>query len=272
MMATYDTFTTLAVDEADGVLTCRFNRPERRNAVDDVMHKELVRFFRAVADDESLRVIVLTGNGRAFCAGGDVVHMDDVAGAHDEGHSGLFRDAADLFRAILSVRAPIIAAVNGDAIGLGASLAVLSDIVIMSETARIGDPHLRVGLVPGDGALIAWPMLLSLNVAKELLFTGRLLGADEAARLGLANRVVDADSLMDEAYTMATNIAQVPPHALRFTKRILNKVLEERATYALDLGLAFEAVTLGTTDHKNAVAAFAARSERLKPTATASGD
>jgi len=143
--------------------------------------------------------------------------------------------------------------------------------VLMSDKSRIGDPHLRVGLVPGDGALIAWPMLLSLNVAKELLFTGRLVDPIEAARLGLANRVVPAESLMDETYALAADLAQVPPHALRFTKRVLNKTLEERATYALDLGLALEAVTLGTTDHKNAVAAFAARTARPKTDGNAVG-
>ena len=127
----------------DGILVCRFNRPDRRNAVDDRMHKELVRLFQAIAADDDVRVVVLTGEGAAFCAGGDIAHMDEQAGHHDEAHDGLFRDAADLCRGILSVRQPIIAAVNGDAIGLGASLAVLCDIVLMSTTARIGDPHVR---------------------------------------------------------------------------------------------------------------------------------
>lgn len=258
---TYD-FEAIETEQRDGVLVCRFNRPERRNAVDDKMHKELVRLFREIAADDELRAVVITGNGKAFCAGGDVVHMDEQVGVHDEAHPGLFRDAADLCRSILSVRQPIVAAVNGDAIGLGASLAVLSDIVIMSATARIGDPHVRAGLVPGDGGLIAWPLLVSLNVAKELLFTGRLLSADEAMRLGLANRVVAPEQLEAEVFELVAQLVALPQHALRFTKRILNKLLEERATYALDLGLAFEAVTLGTTDHKEAVAKFTARPPR----------
>ena len=129
--------------------------------------------FRELGTDKTANVIILTGEGDAFCAGGDIEHMDDQFEKHEEGHPGLFRDAADLVNAILKVRQPIIAQVNGDAIGLGASLAVLSDIVMMSSTARIGDPHVRAGLVPGDGGLIAWPLLLPLNLAKELLFTGR---------------------------------------------------------------------------------------------------
>lgn len=249
--------TFILTDERGGILTCRLNRPERRNAVHDKMHKELVRLFQAIASDDHPRVIVLTGEGEAFCAGGDLRHMDDTAGHHDEGHAGLFREAADLVRAILAVRQPVVAAVNGDAVGLGASLAVLSDIVIMSETARIGDPHVRAGLVPGDGGMIAWPLLLPLNVAKELLFTGRLLSAGEAQRIGLVNRVVPAEQLASEAKALAADLAAIPHHALRFTKRVLNRVLEERALQSLDLGLAFEAVTLGTQDHKDAVARFA---------------
>ena len=258
-------FDTIVTEQTDGVLICRFNRPERRNAVDDHMHKELVQLFSAVAADDELRAVVLTGNGAAFCSGGDIVHMDEQVGVHDEAHPGLFRDAAGLCRSILSVRQPIVAAVNGDAIGLGASLAVLSDIVFMSSTARIGDPHVRAGLVPGDGGMIAWPLLVSLNIAKELLFTGRLLGAEEALRLGLVNHVVPPEELEAKVMELVAQLVSVPQHALRFTKRVLNKLLEERATYALDLGLAFEAVTLGTSDHKQAVARFAARASKDQP-------
>jgi enoyl-CoA hydratase len=119
----------------------------------------------------------------------------------------------------------------------------------------------RAGLVPGDGGLVAWPLLLPLNIVKELLFTGRLLDAEEAARIGLVNRVVSADELEPEAMKLARDLAQLPQHALRFTKRVLNKVLEAQATSALDLGLALEAVTLGTQDHKDAVARFVARAK-----------
>ena len=260
-----DTLTTILTEDVDGILVCRLNRPARRNAVDDVMHKELVKLFSAIAADDSILAVVLTGEGSAFCAGGDIGHMDEQFEHHEEAHPGLFKDAANLFRAILSVRQPVVAAVNGDAIGLGASLAVLSDIVFMSESARIGDPHVRAGLVPGDGGLIAWPFLLSLNMVKELLFTGRLLGADEAVRLGLANRVVPADQLEAAVMEFARGLAAMPQHALRFTKRVLNKLLEDRAAYALDLGLAFEAVTLGTADHKRAVESFVAKTSRITP-------
>jgi enoyl-CoA hydratase len=259
------TFTTILTEQSDGILFCRFNRPERRNAVDDVMHKELVGLFTMIAADEDVRAVVLTGEGVAFCAGGDIGHMDEQFEHHDEAHPGLFKDAANLFRAILSVRQPIVAAVNGDAIGLGASLALLSDIVYMSDVARIGDPHVRAGLVPGDGGLIAWPFLLPLNRVKELLFTGRLLKADEAVALGLVNRSVPADQLDVEVVKLARNLAAAPQHALRFTKRVLNKLLEERATYAVDLGLAFEAVTLGTADHQRAAQAFVAKASRPAP-------
>jgi enoyl-CoA hydratase len=259
MNATHD-YSTLLVESREETLYCTFNRPDRRNAVDDVMHQELVRFFQSVGADEETRVLVLTGAGAAFCAGGDIGHMDDQFDKHDEAHPGLFRDGANLFDAIMRVRQPIIAQVNGDAIGLGASLAVLSDMVYMGASARIGDPHVKAGLVPGDGGLIAWPLLLPLNLAKELLFTGRILSADEAGGLGIANRVVADDELAGEVEALAGKLAAVPQHALQFTKRVLNKILEERATYAVDLGLAFEAVTLGTADHQAAVSKFVARS------------
>ena len=252
-------YETILTEEADGVLTCRFNRPDRRNAVDDTMHKELVRFFSAVASDDAIRVLIVTGEGAAFCAGGDLAHMDEVFEHHDEGHSGLFRDAANLFQAILSIRQPIISAINGDAIGLGASLAVMADISFMSTSARIGDPHVRAGLVPGDGGMIVWPLLMPLNMVKELMFTGRLLGAEEAKQLGLVNRAVSPEDLQGDVLALARDIATRPQHALQFTKRVLNKLVEERATYSLDLGLAFEAVTLGTADHKRAVEKFVTR-------------
>jgi enoyl-CoA hydratase len=185
--------------------------------------------------------------------------MDEVFEHHDEGHSGLFRDAANLFQAILSIRQPIISAINGDAIGLGASLAVMADISFMSTSARIGDPHVRAGLVPGDGGMIVWPLLMPLNMVKELMFTGRLLGAEEAKQLGLVNRAVAPEDLQGDVLALARDIATRPQHALQFTKRVLNKLVEERATYSLDLGLAFEAVTLGTADHKRAVEKFVTR-------------
>ena len=252
------------MERSGKILVCRLNRPHRRNAVDGAMHQELVEMFRLVARDDDVNVVILTGAGKAFCVGGDLEHMDDQFAKHEESHPGLFGDAADLFDAIMRVRQPIVAAVNGDALGLGASLAVLSDIVLMSADARIGDTHVRAGLVPGDGGLIAWPLLLPLNVVKELLFTGRLLSAPEAQHLGLVNRVVDPANLYDEVMKLAEDLASVPQPALRFTKRVLNKLLIERANYGLDLGLALEAVTLGTSEHKEAVSAFVARSQRAQ--------
>jgi enoyl-CoA hydratase len=265
-------YRTILTQQNGSIVECRFNRPERRNAVDGFMHQELVALFRELGSNETANVVILSGEGDAFCAGGDIEHMDDQFEKHEEAHPGLFRDGADLVNAILKVRQPIIAKVNGDAIGLGASLAVLSDIVMMSSTARIGDPHVKAGLVPGDGGLIAWPLLLPLNVAKELLFTGRLLSAAEAQALGLVNHVVLPENLDSEVGKLAESLASAPQHALRFTKRILNKVLEDRATHALDLGLAFEAVTLGTSDHKSAVATFVARAESARQASASTGD
>ena len=146
---------------------------------------------------------------------------------------------------------------------------MLSDIVVMSSDARIGDPHVRAGLVAA-AASSPGPFLLPLNVVKELLFTGRLLSAIEAQQLGLVNRVVDSADLND-GDNLAEDLASVPQPALRFTERVLNKILIDRATYTLDLGLALEAVTLGTTEHKDAVNAFITRSQRAQTELTAIG-
>ncbi len=252
---------TIATElDADGVLHVTLNRPDRRNAINDVMHRELIELFARIAADTPAEAVLLTGAGRGFCAGGDFKQMaENNEAGYDDGFSQLFVDSVAMARNILSIRQPMIAAINGDAIGLGATLALFCDIVYMSRDARIGDPHVQAGLVAADGGVVLWPMLVGANRAKEYLFTGDLLTADEAERIGLVNHAVAAGELHEQALTTARRIASGAALAIRFNKRLVNKDLEERVDRIYEMALAMEAVTFRSADHLEAVAAFAER-------------
>jgi enoyl-CoA hydratase len=248
----------------DGILLVTLNRPDRRNAIDAVMHHELRELYARIADDAELEVVVVTGAGKGFCAGADFKQMQDnnEGAAYDDGFSSLFVDGVAIARNILSVRRPMIAAVNGDAIGLGASLALFCDVVFMADAARIGDPNVAAGLV-ADGGAILWPVLVGLNRAKEYLMTGDLLTAVEAERIGLVNHVVPAPDVLDAAMAMARRLAKGPALAIRFNKQLVNKELEERVARLYEMAFAMEAITFRSADHLEAVAAFG---ERRAPT------
>jgi len=251
--------------DEDAILRVTLNRPERRNAIDAVMHHELRELYARMADDAEIEVVVITGAGKGFCAGADFKQMQDNndAAAYDDGFSSLFVEGVAIARNILSVRRPMIAAVNGDAIGLGASLALFCDIVFMADTARIGDPHVAAGLVAGDGGAILWPALVGLNRAKEYLMTGDLLTGTEAERIGLVNHVVPAGELEEAAMAMARRLAKGAALAIRFNKALVNKELEERVNRIYEMAFAMEAITFRSADHLEAVAAFG---ERRPPT------
>ena len=251
-------FTTLATTlDEQHILRVEFNRPERLNALNVTMHSELRDLFLRIADDDDVDVVVLTGRGKAFCVGADFGTMDqNLEHGYPDGHPGLMGDSATMARNILAVRQPMIAAVNGDAIGLGATLALFCDITYMSDGARIGDPHVRAGIVAGDGGPVLWPLLVGVNRAKEYLMTGDLLTAAEADHLGLINHVVPADDLEETVMKMARKLAAGPQIAVRFNKRLVNKDLEERVARLYDLSLALEAITFETKDHQEAVRSF----------------
>ena len=196
-MTDYYGFQTIATSLDDGILRVTLNRPDRLNALDKPMHKELRALYENIAHDTDARVVVITGAGRAFCVGADFQQMQDnlAAGGYPDGRPDMLGDGADIARGILRVRQPMIAMVNGHALGIGATLALFCDVVFMSSAARIGDPHVQAGLVAGDGGCVLWPMLLGINRAKEYLMTGDLLSAADADRLGLVNHVVEPEQL-----------------------------------------------------------------------------
>jgi enoyl-CoA hydratase len=247
--------------ERDGdVLIMTLNRPEKLNAVDGRMHSELVRAFVDVEFDEASRVVVLTGAGRGFCSGGDVGGMDSPAGSNLVRRDAEVRDEGRrLIEAMLAVEKPLIAMVNGPAVGLGATLALFCDIIVAAEEARFGDRHVNVGLVAGDGGAVIWPLLVGMAKAKEFLMTGRLIPAAEAERIGLINRVVPGDRLRDETMALARELAELPPFAVRATKLAVNRQLRRAVEEVLDVSLAWEHLSMLREDHREAARRFLQR-------------
>jgi enoyl-CoA hydratase len=253
---TYDSYQTLTVAKANNVATVTLNRPERLNAVNGVMHAEIERFFADVNYDSDVNAIVLTGAGRAFCAGGDITGFGSSNDADQNPLATFGRGPRRLILNYLEVEAPIIVALNGDAIGLGATLALLGDVIFAAEHARLADTHVKIGLVAGDGGAIIWPLLIGVHRAKEYLMTGDFLAAPEAERLGLVNHVVPADEVLPAATTLAERLANGATWAVRWTKASVNKTLRERLNLILDTSLAYEALSSSTEDHQEATRAF----------------
>lgn len=254
-MVDYSRYRFIKVEKKEGIATLTLNRPEVLNAVNPELHIELEDIFGDVARDDEVNVVVLTGAGRAFCAGGDVKAM--AARPTEPSPARLtLSGARRLIHNMLEVEQPIIAALNGDAVGLGATIALFCDIIYAAENARIGDPHVRVGLVAGDGGAIIWPLLVGLAKAKELLLTGDLISAREAERLGLINKVLPQEELSQTVMALASRLASGPATAIRGTKLCLNKRLREEVNLVLDASLAIEGLSMISPDHWEAVQAF----------------
>ena len=245
----------LGVERQGAVLRVSLNAPDKLNAIGFEMESELLRLFQDLRSDHATAVVVLTGAGRAFSAGGDLNRSLEI-----RADSALLKEEFDLARrfvnTLLEVEQPIIARLNGDAIGLGATLALLCDLTVAADTARIGDPHVRVGLVAGDGGALAWPLLVGMARAKQYLLGGELLGAPEAQRIGLINFSVPAAELDATVDRWAQRWADGARLAIQWTKATLNLALKDQAARVLDAGLAYEIASLQSNDHLEAVRAF----------------
>jgi enoyl-CoA hydratase len=247
--AAVDAGAPLLVERSGGIVTLTLNRPHALNSFDDVLHRDFPRAMADLDDDDAVRAVILTGAGRAFSAGGnteDFVRFADDFAARRRA----MRHGRRLVEAMLSTEVPVIAAVNGPAVGLGCTLATLCDVVLIADGAFLADPHVSVGLVAGDGGAVTWPLLTSLLKAKEYLLTGDRIPAAEAVALGLANRVVPAASLLDEATALAQRIAAQPPQAVRDTKNTLNQHLRAAMVTALGMGLAAESQSHDTAEYR----------------------
>ena len=254
----------LKIEVEDGVATLTINRPDARNAIDRDVHDELDDIWLELAADEDIKVIILTGAGAAFSAGGDLKRLAERAGteAGQQFLLGLPGHGRRLLNNILEVQKPIIAAINGDAIGLGATLALYCDITVMSKEARIGDPHVRVGVSAGDGGSVIWPLLVGPARAKEYLMLGLLATGEEAERINLVNHAVAPEEVMPKALELARKLVELPPWAVRYTKATINMAIRTLFAQSMDASLAYEALTMGTTDFGEGTKAFL---ERRKP-------
>ena len=215
---------------------------------------------RRLGSEDRARAVLLTGRGHAFSAGGDFAWFPTLDDLEKLDH--LRRDAKQLIWDLLDVELPVVAALNGHAIGLGASIALLCDVIFMAEDATLADPHVRVGIVAGDGGAAIWPLVLGPARAKQYLMTGESVNAEAAERMGLVNRVVPAARLQEEALAYAQRLAEGAPLAVRYTKQAVNKLVKDALNVAFDTSTALEIVTLQSEDHQEALRAIR---EKRKP-------
>jgi enoyl-CoA hydratase len=255
-MALFDDYRTILFNRRGRVLEVTLNRPDKLNATDAVLHTELARLFTDISNDPDSDIVVLTGAGRAFSAGGDVAWMQE---AIDEPvrFEQTIREAKQIVFGLIDCEKPVIAKLNGHATGLGCTIALFCDVIFAAEHAKIGDPHVSIGFVAGDGGAVIWPQLIGYARAKEYLLTGDLMTAGQAAQIGLINYAVPADELDEKVNAFADRLAGGATSAIRWTKMSVNIGLRDLATSIMDASLAYEALSNITPDHAEAVRAFA---------------
>jgi enoyl-CoA hydratase len=243
------------LEEHGPVCLVTLNRPEALNASNPALHRAVARLWRHLAEHPDLRAVVITGAGRAFCAGGDM----DLFKALQSDHATrqlLLDEAAQIVHEMAAFPLPVVAAVNGAAVGLGANIALLSDIVFMAESAYLCDPHVPVGLTAADGGAPLWPLFTSLVKVKEYLFTGARIPAADAVQLGFANRVVPDGEVVKAALEFAGRLAEQPSQAIQTTKRAVNMHLTRAITGVLEYALSSEFQSFDTPEHRAVVAKF----------------
>jgi enoyl-CoA hydratase len=252
----------LLVEARGPIRLVTLNRPDALNATNEDLHRELALVWPDLAADPDVGAIVLTGAGRGFCGGGDLNLLQRMVEDPDL-RARVMAEGADIVRGITSVRVPIVAAVNGPAVGLGCSLTGLSDVVVIEEQAYLADPHVALGLVAGDGAALTWPLVTSLLRAKEFILLGDRIPAEDALRLGLANRVVPTGTSLEVALEIAGRLAALPPQAVRETKALLNSALHAAVATLLPQAVVTETASFDEP-------AFRANLTRMRERATRS--
>ena len=251
-------FIELAVE--DGIATLRLNRPEKRNAMSDDMRSEFIEVLEKISADKAIRALVLTGNGKGFCAGGDIAGMEKrmKAPAGEVAYNGWHRQkrvhhAVSLLH---TMPKPTIAAVNGSASGLGADTALACDFIIASEGANFTWSYIHRGIIPDGGGMYLLPRRVSLSMAKQLIFTGRRVDADEALALGILDRKTSSENLLADAQAWAAELSHGSGTALALSKTILNQSYESTAHQVFAQGSQAQGICYTSTEHRNAVLAF----------------
>ena len=259
LQSVLESATTIDTSLDDGVLWLLIGGDNSAGAMARDAFAQLGDVFDALSTNDEVRVVVLRGAGKHFSTGGNVRAMADRAAQGDTAerfsHGASINYLKRMYRNLLAVDQPMLACVNGDAVGAGATLALHCDIVLAAEEARFGDPHVRRGLVASAGPGI-WSLMTSLNVAKEYLLTGDLMSAQEAHRVGLVNHVYPAADLEAEANRLARRLAEGAPLAIQWTKRVLNRATSRQFVDLLQEGIAHELLTFDTLDHDEGVQSF----------------
>lgn len=247
--------------DADGIVTLSLNDPETRNAISDLpMIEALIAAVTEANSNPDARVVILTGVGKAFSSGGNIKKMGATGGLNDPvpartrlNYKHGIQRIPQLFEAL---EIPVIAAVNGPAIGAGCDLTLMCDVRIAGESAKFAESFVKLGIVPGDGGAWLLPRVVGFSKACEMALTGDLVGAEEALGIGLVSKVVPDDRLLDEARAVARRIAANPTHAVRMTKRLLRQASQLELDQVLELSAAYQALAHATQDHAEAVAAM----------------
>jgi enoyl-CoA hydratase len=254
----YEKYSELKTALQDRILTITLSNPGRRNAVTPTMSNELAHIWDDVWQDESVAVVILTGEGDSFCSGADLALLKD-SDAEPSQPTVLnitTRIARKHVMGILDCEKPVIAKVRGPAYGLGANLALACDMVFASPTARICDSHVKAGLVAGDGAVLLWPLAIGFHRAKEYLMTGEPVSAEFAERIGLINRCLPDAELDGYVLALAEKLRDLPPHAVNYTKVAMNVALKQMTQSGFEASLAYEIYSMRMHDHQEAMSAF----------------
>jgi enoyl-CoA hydratase/carnithine racemase len=255
------THSFLALSRDGAVVTATLNRPDERNAITERAHSdEIADFCADITRDRTVRAVILTGAGSAFCAGGNVKHMREkagmFAGAPYDLRQGYRMGIQRIPAALYALEVPVIAAVNGPAIGAGLDLACMADIRIASEKALFAESFVKLGIIPGDGGAWLLPRVIGMARASLLTLTGDTIDAARALEYGLVSEVVPADQLLPRARAIAASIATNPGHATRLAKRLLREGQDMRLEPLLELSAAYQALAHHTADHEEAINAF----------------
>lgn len=243
----------------ENVLLIIMNKPKSLNALDDDIKSDLNELFNEAHENEEVKVVVITGSGRAFSAGGDLNSLEKI-GQAIEGRDRI-KKLHLLVKKMVDLEKPIIAAVNGFAVGAGFNLALASDIIIASEDAKFSQIFSKVGLIPDAGGLYFLPRLVGPHRAKELVFTGKMIDANEALRIGIVNKVVKNEDLLTESQILAKQLARGPSKAIAFSKKIINKSLEWDLETLLETEAFAQGVCMNSHDFKEGVKAFKEKRE-----------
>lgn len=246
---------SIILTKADGVAVIQMNNPKAMNALEDELSAELLSAYKDVAADPAVGAVILTGAEKAFCAGGDLKKLNEGFPTAEAGYDYMksFREMVTTF---LNMPKPTIAAVNGFAVGAGFCIAMQADLILASDKAKFGMAFANVGLIPDLAGLYTLPRLVGLQRAKELVFTGRTIGAEEAGAMGIVNRVVPHEQLLDEAQKLARRLADGPRVALRMAKNVMNDSINMTLEQLLDLEPHAQSICFQSEDHKIGVQAF----------------